>query len=204
MGQEEGKEAEGSKIDSYKRRARKLLFKVLDFKKGAKFFTYETEGFEQFEDDLGQPAKKNVSWFNKGKIILQVLIAICLFILILYNYLQILGSEKSQSLKYTMHSNLSYPLDQVPRLLPAHQFIFIEQESVEKRMECKIYDNQDECQKIEELRCNAKGTTTEAFEVCMINLNNLLSLNATQFCVDHYAKEEMKVDSLDPSMPWYW
>ena len=71
-------------------------------------------------------------------------------------------------------------------------------------MECKIYDNQDECQKIEELRCNAKGTTTEAFEVCMINLNNLLSLNATQFCVDHYAKEEMKVDSLDPSMPWYW
>ena len=87
MGQEEGKEAEGSKLDSYKRRARKLLFKVLDFKKGAKFFTYETEGFEQFEDDLGQPAKKNVSWFNKGKIILQVLIAICLFILILYNYL---------------------------------------------------------------------------------------------------------------------
>jgi hypothetical protein len=69
--------------------------KINEFKTGAKFFTYETEGFDQFNDDLGQSAKKNVSWFNKGKLILQVIIAICLFIMILYNYLQILGSEKS-------------------------------------------------------------------------------------------------------------
>jgi hypothetical protein len=42
--------------------------------------------------------------------------------------------------------------------------VFLDKKAVEDRMKCKIYDDQDECKKIEILKCNAKGTTTEAFE----------------------------------------
>jgi hypothetical protein len=68
---------------------------------------------------------------------MSILIGITLVVLIIYNYISILGSEKSQSLKYKMHSNLTYPIDDIPKLLPAHQFVFIEKESVENRMLCK-------------------------------------------------------------------
>jgi hypothetical protein len=53
-----------------------------------------------------------------------------LFGLIIYKYLSILGSEKSQSLKYKMHSDLTYPIKDVPRLLAAHQFMFFKKQEV--------------------------------------------------------------------------
>ena len=54
------------------------------------------------------------------------------------------------------------------------------------------------------MKCNAKGNTTEPFEDCMIDLNSKLGQNTTDFCVDHYSKDEMKLDSLNPEMPYYW
>lgn len=41
-------------------------------------------------------------------------------------------------------------------------------------MKCKIANNEAECKKIENLRCLAKGQTTQKYEGCMININQLL------------------------------
>lgn len=120
VGEVEEKKSIVTKYNDFKEKAKDKILTVLKFAKGAKFFTTDTAGFEQFDTDLGQSAKKNTGYFNHGKLFLQILIAIALLLMILYNYLSILGSEKSQSLKYTMHSNLSYPIEDVPKLLPAH------------------------------------------------------------------------------------
>ena len=135
---------------------------------------------------------------------LKIFIGIVLFGSLLAKYLSILGSEKSQSLKYKLHTNLTYPIGDVPRLLAAHQLIFFGKEEIQDRIKCKVYNSQDECKEIEVLKCTAKGNTTELFEDCMISFNSKLRLNTTEFCVNHYAKPEMKIDSLDPSMPYYW
>lgn len=89
-------------------------------------------------------------------------------------------------------------------MLAAHQFVFFTKNELEKRILCKVYDDQNECKEIEVLKCDAKGNTTEPFEQCVIELNTKLRQNTTEFCIDHYAKDEMKLDSLDPSMPYYW
>jgi hypothetical protein len=97
---------------------------------------YDTAGFNQFEDEIGTNPKKVVGVLNQVKLILKLLIGITLFGLIVWKYLSILGSEKSQSLKYKMHSNLTYPIKDVPRLLAAHQFVFFQKEELENRILC--------------------------------------------------------------------
>jgi hypothetical protein len=74
---------------------------------------------------------------------------------------------------------------------------------VTDRMKCKLYDDEDECLNVEEYRCVLLGETTAAYEDCMINLNNLLGNNATQFCVDHYSNLDNWVNTLSPKYVLY-
>jgi hypothetical protein len=106
-------------------------------------------------------------------------------------------------LKYYMHTDLQYPLDKVPRLFPAHQFTFISKDEVINRMKCKIANDEAECKKIEKLRCLAKGETTQAFENCMIVMNQKLQQNATEFCVNHYNTPNIWKDEMDPKFALY-
>jgi len=49
-------------------------------------------------------------------------------VLLLNTYLNILGLEMSQSLKYESFLSLSYDASLVPRLLPVHQFLSFDPE----------------------------------------------------------------------------
>ena len=115
-----------------------------------------------------------------------------------------MGSEKQQSLKYKSHTNLSYKVSDVPKLLPAHQFSFFKTDEVTDRMRCKIMGDEEECRKIEQRRCLSKGNTTEAYEVCMITMLNKEEVNSTRFCVDHYNFKNIWVDQLSPKYLMYY
>ena len=117
-----------SKLDGFKEVAMDYGLTVLKFIKGVKFFTTDSAGLEQFNTEVDNVGKKHTGFFDIVKLFLQIFIAIGLLLGIFYNYIFILGDEKSQSVKYTMHSFLEYPIDLVPRLLPAHQFVFIEKD----------------------------------------------------------------------------
>jgi hypothetical protein len=167
------------------------------------FFTYDTGNFDQFEDDIGAPPKKSVSTLNKAKFYLKILLFIGIFFGIIKQYIDVLGDEKSQSLKYYMQTDLTYPLEKVPRLFPAHQFAFLSRVDVINRMKCKIANDQTECKKIEKLRCLAKGEITQAYEVCSISMSLKLQQNATEFCVNHYNTPGIWKDEMDPRFVLY-
>ena len=107
-------------------------------------------------------------------------------------------------MKYIGRSNMTYEIDKVPSLLPMHQFAFFEKEEIENRIKCRKYIDEDECKKIEQLRCKAKGLTTIAYETCMIRLNEILGQNTTQFCVNHYNKLELWTEDNSPDKAQYY
>ena len=98
------------------------------------------------------------------------MIAISLFFSIITKYLKILGTEKSQSLKYSYHTELVYPLEDIQKVFPFHHFIFFNKKDVEDRISCKIGNQMKHCKEVEELRCLYKGKSTTAYEECRINI----------------------------------
>jgi hypothetical protein len=66
--------------------------KIQQFKKGTKFFIYDTAGFNAFESDIGANPKKVVGCFNQVKMFLKWFIGMTMFGLIVWKYLSILGS----------------------------------------------------------------------------------------------------------------
>lgn len=127
-GKGEAKSSIKENLDGFKEVAKDYGLTVLKFVKGVKFFTTDSAGLEQFNTEVDNVGKKHTGYFDIVKLFLQIFIAIGLLLGIFYNYIFILGDEKSQSVKYTMHSFLEYPIEEVPKLLPAHQFVFIEKE----------------------------------------------------------------------------
>ena len=82
----EGKEGDGllkkdeeEKLPSLKDKLITGAKKFYEFQKGIVFFTYQTENFDQFEDDIGTPPKKNVSLLNRSKFFLKILLGIAIF-----------------------------------------------------------------------------------------------------------------------------
>jgi hypothetical protein len=54
------------------------------------------------------------------------LIMFYVIIQLLIMYMDLLGTEKSQSLEYVNHTNMTYDIANLPRMLPVHSFIFFE------------------------------------------------------------------------------
>lgn len=118
-----------------------------------------------------------------------------------------MGDEKSQSIKYVNHSELSYNLTDIPRLLPVHHFTFFDTNLITKRMKCKLYQDANECRELEEMRCLAKGKTTVEYEECMIKLyinDKAITVEPSIFCENHYADMTLWVDKLHPDLLPYW
>lgn len=109
------------------------------FFQNLKFFTYNDDNLIQF-DSNGQQKKT-----TKCKLFVMIVVAIPLIYLVLANYLGKLGLEKAQSIKYVSHSNLTYNVSEVPKLLPVHSFTYFLRKEVTDRMKCKINDDQEEC-----------------------------------------------------------
>ena len=65
---------------------------------------------------------------------------------------------------------LNYAAEEIPRLLPIHQFVSFETEKIRDRIKCILYKDAEQCLIIEMTRCKLKGETTEAYESCMIEL----------------------------------
>lgn len=171
------------------------------FKSNSTFFTYEQDNLEQIQTE---EVKGTPSYQARTKKILSILAAIAIFFGIINQYLQKLGTEKSQSLIYVSHTNLSYSIPDIPRLLPAHQFTFFDRKEITDRMMCKIEGDEEQCRKIEERRCLSKGNLTEAYDICMIKLLKREDGDPEQFCRDHYGFSAIWVDSLSPKYLMYY
>jgi hypothetical protein len=98
------------------------------------------------------------------------------FVLLSYvDILDSMGTIKSHTLKYFNHSELYYTLADLPKLLPVHIFTMITKSEIENRIRCKIYDDDLQCFEIDKKKCEAKGLSTIAYELCMIDLITLYS-----------------------------
>jgi hypothetical protein len=123
---------------------------------------------------------------------------------ILYSYLESLGTEKSQSLHYEQMDYLNYSMSDLAKLVPVHQFVSFNTVSVKDRIKCKIYGDEEQCKLFQELRCTYKGTDTENYEECMIQVNEGLQQNATQFCENHYQDFTIWKDNQGPTKIMYY
>ena len=123
---------------------------------------------------------------------------------LIVEYVMILGTEKTQTLKYKYHTFLDYNTTEIPRLFPMHQFAYFEKQSVIDRMKCKVADVEEECFNIESTRCDLYPVTTEKFERCNLALYQKLEWNQTQYCHDHYNNLEIWTNTLNPKFPLYW
>ena len=68
---------------------------------------------------------------------LQIIVAI----LIVRTFLNNLGKEESQSLKYSSSLTLTYKITDVPRLFAVHQFIFFDKTELKNRIKCKLFND---------------------------------------------------------------
>jgi hypothetical protein len=169
----------------------------LSLKYGVEFFSYDDKNNNFLKTDIGK-VPKDASFFDKAKMIISLLVGLSLLFGILLDYIKVLGTEKSQSLLYSKHSNLTYDISRVPTLIPFHQFLFFQQDQVEERMLCKLYDDEGNCMDIEKYKCETLEETSEAYELCMIDLYNRVLSNSTRFCVNHYNEVDKWQDNLDP------
>jgi hypothetical protein len=75
---------------------------------------------------------------------------------------------------------------------------------VVNRILCKTYGDAKQCKLTEEARCRAKGITTQAYEVCMIALYQILKQDTAQFCTNHYNTQGLWEEDLDPAKPFFY
>ena len=192
-------------MDPAKTKCQRIILGIKQFlslKYGVEFFSYDNKNNNFLKSDIGK-VPKDASFFDRAKLIISLLVAISLLFGILIDYITILGTEKSQSLLYSQHSNLTYDISRVPVLIPFHQFLFFEEDQVKERMLCKLYNDEGECMDIEKAKCETKDQTSEDYELCMIDLHNKILSNATRFCVNHYAELSKWQDNLHPKYILY-
>lgn len=70
-------------------------------------------------------------------------------------------------------------------------------------MKCKLANVEEECYKIEDMRCNLYPETSETHEICNLNLYEKLEWNSTQYCVDHYENLNIWTNTLNPKYVLY-
>jgi hypothetical protein len=104
---------------------------------GIKFFQFTLKGQTSLDDenigdaifDNDEEAKEEelVTQYNKftKQIYLGIMFVILSFGLIV-EYVMILGTEKTQTLKYKFYTNMDYNTTDIPRLFPMHEFAFFE------------------------------------------------------------------------------
>ena len=129
------------------------------------------------------------------------LIILAISLGIIHSYLDILGLENSQTLKYTSLNTLTYAAKDIPSLLPVHQFLSFDTDKVKDRIRCILMNDPHECLKIEVTRCELKGKNSEVYERCMIELNKD---SPVEFCKAHYLEESLWTDSLSPNYLQYY
>lgn len=115
-----------------------IRLRIKAFRMGTVFFTYNTLGFIGIEKEFS-PKKQKPSLLHTTKEYLTVILLVSVIYGIFARYQKLLGSEKSQGLKYKDMSNLTYPIESVPMLFPAHTFSFFQKEDVVNRILCKTY-----------------------------------------------------------------
>jgi hypothetical protein len=101
------------------------------------FFTYSEDALDIFEEDIGKRQKPGFVKFAKK--VLKIVIGLGILFGIFYEFLLSLGTEKSQSIMYVNHANMTYNMSDIPRLLPVHHFSFFDTAKVINRMKCN-YD----------------------------------------------------------------
>jgi hypothetical protein len=146
---------------------------MIAFRNGTVFFGYNTLGFLGIEKEFS-PKNQKPSLLHRTKEYVTMILLFVVFYGIFARYQKLLGSEKTQALKYIDMANLTYPIEYVPMLFPAHTFSFFQQEDVVNRILCKTYADAKQCKITEEARCRAKGVKTQAYEICMVTLYTVL------------------------------
>lgn len=132
---------------------------------------YAGKGLDKYEVGTNRQSK-----FCKGSIqqkiktVVLLVISIAVFFSIVAPYLNILGTEKSQSMEPIKRTNLTYNVSDLPELLPVHQFAFFDKEELHDKMACKLKDDEAECHNANERRCISKGITTKEYHKCIIKL----------------------------------
>jgi hypothetical protein len=114
------------------------------------------------------------------------LVGLGVFVAVVSPYLNLLGTEKSQSMEPIKRTNLTYTITDLPELLPVHQFAFFDKEELHDKMACKLKEDAAECHNANERRCISKGITTKEYHKCIIKLLKKDGKNTTQFCDDHF------------------
>ena len=137
------------------------------------------------------------NYYKQVKEFVMKILKVAATLSIIWAYLSLLGLEASQDLKYVSSLTFEYLAADVPRLLPMHQFVSFDADQLKDRIKCKVFGDTEECQKIEIKRCELKGKTSEAYEVCMLALG--VEKNGTVFCENHYATADLWVDNLSPN-----
>lgn len=89
------------------------------------------------EREIGKVPKK-ASFYDNAKIVITILALVGLFIGIILNYIEVLGTEKSQGITYEFLSNMTYDASELPNLIPFHQYTFFDKSEIEDRIKCKI------------------------------------------------------------------
>ena len=129
---------------------------------------------------------------------------ILIILQVLRLYMELLGTEKSQNLQYVRHLNMTYDIEDIPRLLPAHGFLFFDTEQLKNQMRCKMYWDVAACTEIETRKCLAAGQTSITYELCMIALGDRVGLNTTEFCVNHYGNLPIWTERVHPDNLQYY
>ena len=81
------------------------LKQFLSLKYGVEFFSYDDKNNNFLKSDIGK-VPKDASFFDRAKMIISIVLGLSLLFGILLDYIRVLGTEKSQSLLYSQHSNL--------------------------------------------------------------------------------------------------
>ena len=155
----------------------------LKLKAGIMFFQYvqtpldgDLDDDEPIDDDdekdeaEKEEEKKACSYQKLIKTIVTAVLFIGVFFGVIKDYIDLIGKEKSQKLTYYDRTNLIYDITEIPKVLGVHQFTFFNKGEVTRRMQCLLYDNNQECYEYELERCLLKEETSVAFENCVITL----------------------------------
>jgi hypothetical protein len=96
---------------------------MIGFRNGTNFFSYNTLGLLGIEKEFSPKNQKpSLMYYTKLYLFWTLIIVVVYGVFVRYQ--KLLGSEKSQGLIYKDMASLTYPIEYVPMLFPAHTFSF--------------------------------------------------------------------------------
>jgi hypothetical protein len=81
------------------------------------------------------------NYFSRVKGTIMTFATYAAILWIIYSYLNILGTEKSQEVKYISSLSFNYNVSLIPKLLPMHQFMSFKTEDIRNRILCVVYND---------------------------------------------------------------